>query len=113
MTLADVCAVLEIAPPDFALCSSQAHAQRVLDQWKGAVARHRRVLAARHHPDKGGDPERMKLINAAADEAEKVRLEIRRPQPRVVSVRYHPSMSYTWSSSSTATASATTTVTFS
>lgn len=34
-----------------------------------AVSMYRAMLAAKHHPDKGGDPAKMAEINAARDEA--------------------------------------------
>lgn len=42
----------------------------------------RKELARIHHPDRGGDPEKMKQINMIMDEVEKIEIT-RRPMPQV------------------------------
>lgn len=56
------------------------------EKFKELVSKQRRILAAKYHPDKGGDIEKMKTINNAADMLINLNLKIkvRQPDPTVI-----------------------------
>lgn len=69
------------------------------------VKANRKRLALQHHPDLGGDVEKLKVINAAADGLLRLQLVLRpRPQPVV-----HVHIMYGFTSSATSASSTTTT----
>lgn len=46
----------------------------------------RREFARTHHPDRGGDIEKMQAFNAACDTVQMLTFQVRQPQVRVVQV---------------------------
>lgn len=64
--------LLEIDPMNYkdllqGNCNNYDQAKEALDKFKQEVEKQRRRLAMKHHPDKGGDTEKMQEINNVAD----------------------------------------------
>jgi len=64
-----------------------------IEEFKELVRQQRRLLALKHHPDKGGDGERMKEINDICDLLCKLEAVPHRPPPVVFS--FHRSFTFT------------------
>lgn len=75
-----------------------------------AVKERRRELAKKYHPDRGGDPERMKRINAAVDYVMMLKWVAPPPSPGLTVRRVHiyasgatTNYTYTWTSGGSST----------
>lgn len=96
--------------PDFSAMVSTPvdynSAVQCLSQFKTVAKQRRKELALEHHPDRGGNAEKMKEINRSLELIEK--LNVRRPQPvqtfKIVHVTTSWSSNY-WTASSNSTTS--------
>jgi hypothetical protein len=82
----DLLNILEIDPNNLLPYNNYEGAVKALDDLKEKAGEARKHLSRVHHPDKGGDEEKMKEINWAADMIKNA--VIPKPQPRVQFVRF-------------------------
>ncbi|MHA2069957.1 MAG: hypothetical protein ACXABY_36800 [Candidatus Thorarchaeota archaeon] len=82
----DLINILGIDPNSLLPISNYEQAVVALDDLKEKAREARKRLAKIHHPDKGGDPEKMKEVNWAVDMIKNA--VIPPPQPRVQFVRF-------------------------
>jgi hypothetical protein len=83
----DLLNILEIDPGSLVSYRPESYdeAVKALDDLKGKAQEARKRLSKIYHPDKGGDSDRMKEINWAADMIKNAKVPRPRPRPRVVS----------------------------
>lgn len=111
MHVRELCALLEVeVPPDPRTFRSYEHARELLRAWKtGPLKRAYKACVKKCHPDRGGDPEEFKRIDAAYKHLRDV-LKIRRKQPRAAPMRvghvYMGGFNFAATSTSSTTASA-------
>lgn len=63
--------------------STQAQAEAFLEEQRTEALKTYRERAKLAHPDRGGDPKVMAMLNAAKEEVEAAKIEIEEPQPVV------------------------------
>jgi len=82
-------------------CKSFPEAVKMLENCKKKAKVGYKKLAFEHHPDRGGDEDKIKELNALFDLIEKIQVQPPRPRPIVI----HFGNFGGWSSSSTTTTS--------
>lgn len=67
---------------------------QVLEETKSVLKKAYRKAIVQHHPDRGGDPEKAKLINYLWGEVKKCKVVRRTPQPQFFHVRTYTQPAY-------------------
>jgi hypothetical protein len=76
-----------------------AVAQDLLDRWRAEVKKSYREAVLEHHPDRGGDPEKLIILNEAWAIIQELKILHRRPPPpppppvqrptTIINIRFH------------------------
>ena len=99
----DVLRVVELPPAVLSFIKlPYKQAVQGLDDFKTFIQKKKKDLALIHHPDKGGDEERMKEINQAIDLL--MTLEVAQMRPRSV-MQYYSVFAYNYTTDTSATSS--------
>lgn len=74
--------LFEVFDREFRMAQSPQQAQAAIDSVKEAAKQKGKELAKKHHPDLGGDIEKMKEVNEAISEIKMIQLVPLQPPPR-------------------------------